>query len=633
MKPESLLCLLASTLLASCSQQALQAASSPEPASTTPLPQHLQTTALEQAGEQALALADGGWLSVGRDHGLLLTGAGADRLELPDLGSEYLDSRQSGPQQLAVILNKRQLQLLAVDQHNIRTLATSTPLGWAVEGMCLYQPPGSSHLQLFVLDDRAMAHQLLLTPRGSQLQLQEIRQLPLPPQASYCVVDDLTSQLFVSEEAVGVWAYNARPESEILRTAVDLVQPWGQLQQLAGPLATANGQLLVAEPGHLHRYDIHQQGAVINSRYRLTASAEPDSLQASLAQGQLQISWLDDDNGQLWHASLPATTRVANGEQIPEVMATAETTPMSTEGDAADDPAIWVNRQQPAASRILGTNKQQGLMVYNLKGELLQSLPAGRVNNVDVRQGFSHRGRPADIAAASQRDRHAISLFAINPANGQVDTAEEIETGLTDVYGLCMYQQASEVYVFINDQDGRFEQWQIIDSPQGWHGQLRRRFAVASQPEGCAADDQQQRLFIGEEDAAVWTLDAAPDATTAMQQIATVGDWLVADIEGMDIYRRGEQSLLVVSSQGNDSYVVLNAEAPYQALARFRIGLNGQAGIDGASETDGLTISHVNLGPDYPQGLLVVQDGRNLLPDAAQNFKLVDWRAIQALLP
>ena len=34
------------------------------------------------------------------------------------------------------------------------------------------------------------------------------------------------------------------------------------------------------------------------------------------------------------------------------------------------------------------------------------------------------------------------------------------------------------------------------------------------------------------------------------------------------------------------------------------------------------------LGPRYPMGLLVVQDGINLAPDAAQanqNFKLVSW--------
>jgi myo-inositol-hexaphosphate 3-phosphohydrolase len=34
-------------------------------------------------------------------------------------------------------------------------------------------------------------------------------------------------------------------------------------------------------------------------------------------------------------------------------------------GDAADDPAIWRNPADPAGARILGTNKKQGLLVYN----------------------------------------------------------------------------------------------------------------------------------------------------------------------------------------------------------------------------------------------------------------------------
>ncbi|MBQ0725779.1 MAG: phytase, partial [Thalassolituus oleivorans] len=35
---------------------------------------------------------------------------------------------------------------------------------------------------------------------------------------------------------------------------------------------------------------------------------------------------------------------------------------------------------------------------------------------------------------------------------------------------------------------------------------------------------------------------------------------------------------------------------------------------------------------DYPQGLLVVQDGRNLLPNEKQNFKYVSWHEIQSSL-
>ena len=54
-------------------------------------------------------------------------------------------------------------------------------------------------------------------------------------------------------------------------------------------------------------------------------------------------------------------------------------------------------------------------------------------------------------------------------------------------------------------------------------------------------------------------------------------------------------------------------------------------GIDGVSETDGLSVSSMPL-PGYPAGVMSVQDGYNVAPGENQNFKVVDWRAVQALI-
>lgn len=66
-------------------------------------------------------------------------------------------------------------------------------------------------------------------------------------------------------------------------------------------------------------------------------------------------------------------------------------------------------------------------------------------------------------------------------------------------------------------------------------------------------------------------------------------------------------------------------------MAKFRIVPDYARGIDGVSETDGLAVSTAAL-TGYPKGVLVVQDGRNRAPAAPQNFKLVDWHQIEALL-
>lgn len=55
--------------------------------------------------------------------------------------------------------------------------------------------------------------------------------------------------------------------------------------------------------------------------------------------------------------------------------------------------------------------------------------------------------------------------------------------------------------------------------------------------------------------------------------------------------------------------------------------------MDGASETDGLEVSSANLGGLYEDGILIVQDGRNVLPAENQNFKRVPWSATKAALP
>jgi 3-phytase len=102
---------------------------------------------------------------------------------------------------------------------------------------------------------------------------------------------------------------------------------------------------------------------------------------------------------------------------------------------------------------------------------------------------------------------------------------------------------------------------------------------------------------------------------------------VVADVEGVSIYH-GETKYLVVSSQGNDSYAVYDADA-FRFKGRFRIEAN--ATIDGSQETDGLTVSSAYLGEDFPDGLLVVQDGFNGT-NTPQNFKLVSWRDVAETL-
>ncbi|MFZ2987522.1 phytase, partial [Ideonella sp.] len=174
------------------------------------------------------------------------------------------------------------------------------------------------------------------------------------------------------------------------------------------------------------------------------------------------------------------------------------------------------------------------------------------------------------------------------------------------------------------------------DGSGPWQATELRRWKMASQPEGCVVDEAAGRLFLGEEDRGVWVVDAAADRPAQPRLILPVGGILQADTEGLALWHGREagqaHSYLVVSSQGNSSYVVLDAAPPWRVRGAFRVGINPSAGIDGSSETDGLEVSSAAFGPDYPEGLLVVQDGHKHLPDGPQNFKLIGWREVAQAL-
>lgn len=111
-----------------------------------------------------------------------------------------------------------------------------------------------------------------------------------------------------------------------------------------------------------------------------------------------------------------------------------------------------------------------------------------------------------------------------------------------------------------------------------------------------------------------------------------VGEVLKADVEGLALYQSEGHDYLIVSSQGNDSYLVLDAQPPFALRGAFRVGMNGALGIDGASETDGLEVTAANLGGPWSAGMLVVQDGRKRMPEQTQNFKFVPWSEIARTL-
>lgn len=316
----------------------------------------------------------------------------------------------------------------------------------------------------------------------------------------------------------------------------------------------------------------------------------------------------------------------------------AETVPVGSGGDAADDAAIWVHPQDPAQSLIVGTDKRRGLLLYDLEGRQLQSLPDGRLNNVDLRAGFSLGGRDTVLVAATNRSSRTISFYRLDPQARRLERQwPDLPTGFQDPYGICLYAAAGgALYVFANEAvTGHVKQWRLRGEGGSVAAELVRQFAVGSQAEGCAADDDTGDLYVAEEDVALWKYRADPEGGSRRTLVDRVGGehGLTADLEGVAIWRgRDGSGWVVLSNQGADNYAVYRRGGRNDFVGLFAIVAHDARGVDGTSDTDGLDLASQALGPAYAEGLLVVQDGYNEPAGEHQNFKFVSWRDVAAAL-
>ncbi|KQM34087.1 phytase [Sphingomonas sp. Leaf10] len=313
---------------------------------------------------------------------------------------------------------------------------------------------------------------------------------------------------------------------------------------------------------------------------------------------------------------------------VPLVAAVAETDPVDTAADAADDPAIWRNRRNPADSLVIGTDKQAGIHVYALSGKRLSFTPAARLNNVDLRE---IGGRV--IAAASDRADEAqahVALFTLDTVAKKLVPMGRYPVGAGEAYGMCLWTRARDkaLFGFVVMKDGRIDQVSIDTTGATPVVRTVRSMKVGTQAEGCVVDDRTGLLYAAEEDFGLWRFAADPAAPVTGTAIGKVdGTTLVADAEGLALAPSGRTGgYLIVSSQGDNAYTLYRLPG-VTYVGRFRIG--GGA-IDGTSETDGIDLMLGDFGPGLRHGLMVAQDGDNA--PQTQNFKFVAWDKVRKSL-
>lgn len=323
-------------------------------------------------------------------------------------------------------------------------------------------------------------------------------------------------------------------------------------------------------------------------------------------------------------------------DKIPHsLMADVETKPVTTQSidmDAADDPAIWYNEVNPSRSIIFGSNKTAGIHSYDLQGNELQFIKCGRINNIDVRSNVDFGGLTFDILAGSNRSSKSIVVFLIDE-DGKIDEYPDYEIKLTsfEPYGFCLYNNGKSLFAFVNNKEGDIYQFFIgVDNKGDFYSRLVRKLKLETQVEGMVADDTNDKLYVGEEEAGIYVFDADSNASrkaSFIQASAQSNPMISFDIEGLALL---PPHYLIASSQGNFSYAIFNTVSN-DFITSFKIE---DGVIDGVEETDGIEIIAKKLSPEYPAGIFVAQDGFNKIKstDQAQNYKVVNLQKILDLL-
>jgi 3-phytase len=370
----------------------------------------------------------------------------------------------------------------------------------------------------------------------------------------------------------------------------------------------------------------------------------------------------------------------------------------------ADDPAIWIDRRDPRSSVVLGTLKEGGLAAFDLTGAQLALLPApaapgedaapGRFNNVDVL---------GDLAIVSDRGRDRIRVYRIDPrgaAAGRavlrdvtdphaspVFSASEAEVDdQRTVYGLAagIDGRGRRLVAVTQRHETRIAIRQLVDRADGTVGtepvttvELPGSFSLPDgtewapceepgerpQSEGMVFDLAHGVLYAAQEDVGIWRIPVPRGKPELVDKVRSFGvpqrydeaseqcvdngadpgfggKWLVADAEGLAIAAGPRDTgRLLASSQGDSRFVVYDRTGGNRPLGDFTVAAKG--GLDSVEHSDGAAVTTTALGPNFPQGLLVLHDGERrpaaTAPDGTElpttGFAFVRWESVTQAIP
>lgn len=306
-----------------------------------------------------------------------------------------------------------------------------------------------------------------------------------------------------------------------------------------------------------------------------------------------------------------------------------------------DDPAIWINPADPSKSLIVGTDKEinGGLYLYDLQGKIVNKVTGlQRPNNVDIAYGMLINGEKVDVAICTERKSHKIRIFrlpdlkAVDGGGIAVFEGEQGE-GERDGMGIAIYTKqldgaSPEVYAIVGRKSGPsgsyLWQYKLSGKSDGTvQGELVRKFGTYSgvkEIEAIAVDNELGYVYYSDETVGVRKYFADPALKNDTELALFAQGEAKRDHEGIAIYKTGPKTgYILVSNQQHNSFLVYPREGAvdnphaYKLLADIPIA---------AIECDGAEVTSLNLGPQFPNGILVAMSNGKV-------FHIYDWREVQ----
>lgn len=287
--------------------------------------------------------------------------------------------------------------------------------------------------------------------------------------------------------------------------------------------------------------------------------------------------------------------------------------------DDSDDPAIWIDRKNPANSLIIGTDKHRdngGLYVFDLNGKIIREktiLGLKRMNNVDIAYGLMLNGQPTDIAVATERDKNSIRIFTMPDMKALDGGGIEVFTkdSLRSPMGIALYTRPSDNAIFAivgrksGPLDGYLEQYQLSDNGKGkLKATLVRNFGKFSgkkEIESIAVDNELGYVYYSDEQFGIRKYYANPEKGNEELAIFGQGEYL-EDNEGISIYKFEDGTgYILVSNQSANKFNIYAREGSKENIHQHKLIASIPVSTN---QSDGSDVTSFSL-PGFKGGLFV----------------------------